>query len=324
MQRAQILITPGEILGRIRRDWPLIGIFSILGLAGGLLYLVFTVPVYTATMTVAPPIDTMSRAADVSGAVLSSVGLGGLAGTNSPETFRRYEDLLVSQIVARRLDERHGILRIVYADRWDARTDRWITPTGLRAWVRGLLYGLLGRDMPSPAPNIDSTLDFLTDRLDIGTPAISSPIRTISLTYKDPQMAAHILSWVHEEADAVVLESMLGRTNSMINYLIKQLPTVTNPDERLALSRLLMDQEQQKMMLTVGRAYSSVVMDPPMAPTIPSHPRLGMTLVLGLFLGLGLGVLLSVAGAGTWLIQALRQRLGRGGLGRSGMSTTEL
>jgi hypothetical protein len=284
--------------------------FAILGcgVAGfifALVYLFTTPTSFTVRMSVAPPLENMSQRESIEGGALANIGLGSLVSTVSPEPFRRYENLLRSQVLAEELQRDHHILQVLFPDRWDAQTQSWKPRAGLSAMIKRLL------GIPMDPPGVRDVVDFLSSNLSVTSPALASPIRQLDLRYRDPQDAAKILLWIHRGADNVVRTGTVGRTKGMIVYLKQQLPVVDNADERLALSRLLINREQDLMLAAVGLDYAAVVLDPPNADNAVKFPQPRLAITLGLFLGIGLGCIAALIGAFSFLARMWRRFLDR-------------
>jgi uncharacterized protein involved in exopolysaccharide biosynthesis len=285
-----------DLIGRLRRGRLAVLACTIAGFLAGLVFLLITPVSYTVQMAVAPPLENMSQRESVEGGALAAVGLASLVATVSPEPFRRYENMLQSQAVATKLQKDHHILQLLLPDRWDAKNQKWLPKTGLKA----VLAQYLGR---STEPGIQDVLGFLSGNVSVTSPAINSPIRQLSLRFRNAEDAGKILMWLHEATDSVVRTGTRERTQGMIKYLKAQLPVVDNADERQALSRLLVNREQDLMLLTVGLDFSAVVLDPPNAENAIRNPRAGTSLLLSIVFGLGLGLIVALAGIFDFLAQ---------------------
>ncbi len=282
-----------ELLARAWHGAWIIGACGLIGLVLAFTYLAISPPTFVAQMIVAPPAQGPSQGAQL-GQTISALGFGGLLGRADPESFQMYENLIFSQAVAERIEKRHHVMQVLFASRWDPAQKRWRERTGLAATARGWLYGILGRSTGPATPSVQDLTSYIKARLRIDSPAVNSPIRIITFASNDPDFAAHMLRWLHDETDGIVRENIRRRTTKMIEYLTRDLPSVTNSDERYALTQVLVGQEQNLMLLTVSFDYSATVLDPPVPP-VSSTPGIGITLITSLFVGLGLGTLIAMA-----------------------------
>jgi Chain length determinant protein len=273
--------------------WAVWGCAAI-GLVLGLVFLAVVPPAYVANMKVAQPVQSAGQFSQSGGQFASAFGLGGLLSGSDSSAFRLYQDIITSETVAQRVEDHHHVMREIFAARWDKAENRWRPRSGLTASLSDMLNGLLGRPPSPSAPHIQDLAEFIDSHIRIDTPSLNSPVRVVSLSYSDPQMAANLLLWVHQETDAVVRGSSLQRTEGTIDYLRHQLPEVTNSDEHFALTQLLVAQEQNLMLLNTHVDYAATIVDPPIRPVRPT-PSLGFTLLLSLVAGFAVGCLLTLA-----------------------------
>jgi hypothetical protein len=304
-----------DLLGRLYRGKYIIFASCVVALGLAVAWLKVTHPSYTSRMVVAAPLVTQSPEFGGGGA-LASLGLGGLLNA-STEPFRRYQDLLTSRSVAERLESDHHVLKLVFADRWDEAHQTWKAPTGFVADLRSAVKGFFGRP-DVVEPGISDLVGVLEGDVLVSTPSSNSPLtspsplRFVSFTAGDPQLAANMLRWVHEETDQVLRENEIKRTRGMITYLTGRLRDVSIADERTALTQLLLDEEKQDMLLETGVDYAAEVLDPASVPGGPSFPRIGLTLVLAVIGGFGIGSLISLGRQGVPVAEARTSLRGRG------------
>ncbi len=75
---------------------------------------------------------------------------------------------------------------------------------------------------------------------------------------------------VFREADSLVREQDRAAVDQNTAYLAEQLDEATSIDVRSALISLLISEEQKRMLLEVGAAYSGRIVDPPYASSKPT------------------------------------------------------
>lgn len=282
--------TVKDITSRLFREKWFVGGFAIGALCLGFLFLWASAPVYTATMTIAPP---SASEMPTPGQALSSLG-GLLGGTGqSPDSFQLYLDLITSPAVTQRVEEEHHAMRAIFSQRWDAATHQWRARTGLEAFLSDRIRWLIGRPPNPTAPTIPDLTDFIAAGVIIDKPTLGAPERVISFTSGNPQLAAQMLLWLHKADNEIVRQTTLTRTLGTISYLRTQLPEVTNSDEHYALSNLLVEQERNLMLLSSGVDYSAMIIDPPITPMRPS-PSIGKTLGLFFLTGFCIGCVLAL------------------------------
>jgi uncharacterized protein involved in exopolysaccharide biosynthesis len=285
---------------RLIRGWVTVLVATLVTFGLAVAYLAFTASVYTATMTIAPPMQNYSER---SSSTLS--GLGALAGLvpgggGTNPSFLRYEKMMTSREVATRLVSDHPVLQLIFPDRWDELHHDWKPPSRIADRLKVAINRVFGRSIDT-TPDVAELRRFLEKHLRVEIPsadmALSAPppIRYVTLTFHDPRVATEILVWLHQETDGVIREAELNRTRHMIDYLDDKLRKATEVDERASLVQLLLDQERTEMLLTTGLDFSAEVLDMPGIPQEPSSPQIPLTLILGLFTGLFLGSLVAIS-----------------------------
>jgi hypothetical protein len=276
------LLTSRQLVSRLLREKLFIAGSGVFAMLLGLFFLIASQPTYTATMTVAPPSVSQTQ---TPGQMLGSLS-DMLGGNGTPESFKLYLQMIVSQGTADRMEHDHHVMRQVFTGQWDAQNNRWRPRIGLRAMLSNALHALVGRPPVPDAPSVEDLGEFLQANLRVDTPVVGSSVRIVSFSNADPRMASQFLLWAHDAADHLVRESTRQRTIHMIGYLRDRLPAVANTDEHNALTNLLVDQERMLMLLSSGIDYSAMVVDPPLVPEKP-FPAIGKTLALFLLAGLG-------------------------------------
>ena len=183
----------------------------------------------------------------------------------------QFQELLRSPEVAKRLDEKHQLLRILFAGRWDAEKNTWKEPEGALATVKNWIRD--GLNTPAPeSPNYQTLANQLSQIVTVTQKARSS-VWTITVVYKDPVLARDLLLWLRDEADAIVRDMATQRTRSNIEYLVSTLPSVTVNEQRTALTNLLVQQELNMMMLHSSSSYSAEILEAPEIPLTRTSPN---------------------------------------------------
>ncbi len=260
-----------------------------------------TDPLYTASMVVAPATD--AGAQNLTSSLSRFSGLASLAGINLPveesvSPFTQFNELLRSATLAQRVEEKHGILTRVFKDDWDAENGQWLRPSGLKAMVKRWLYPFFHLPAWTP-PTIHGLAGFLEENVvvfEVGR----SGMRQIEFRHKDPTFALHLLTWIHEECDALIRQGAEERTSSQIQYIESKLRNVTTAEHRQSLVELLSDQEKRMMMIQVDLPFAARIVEAPMVSDKPTSPKPKLMLALAVAGGFLIGVFVSA------LLDALR------------------
>ncbi|MES2294525.1 MAG: hypothetical protein V4527_14575 [Pseudomonadota bacterium] len=291
----------GDILHAARqgRSTGLVVIISITLLA--VIFLALAKPQYTAEILITEKIN--NNDASAARSALSLIGgLAGGAGA-APTEFKLFGDLINSNALARVLDQKYGMVQVIFADQWDQHDHIWIKPTGPIATIKAGIKSLLNMPPWTP-PDSRDLARYLVSNVHMISENVSflTASSTYSLRYSNtnPQFAAYFLSLVNREADNILRQRHDAELQKNIQYLQRRLLQTTEVGYREALIQLVADQEKQLMMLRGDASYAAEVVDPAVAPKVPSFPNVKLTLILVLILGSFFSILSSIAHGLFW------------------------
>lgn len=203
------------------------------------------------------------------GSLSSMVGLN--LGGDADSEFSEYKTLLTSQAVADRLFQYPEIPRTVFEDQWDTKRANWhrpLDPVALAAQFARLLAGLASWEPPKP----EDLRRYLERKLDIDEDFKTGFVRT-KYAHKDADFARHLVTLLHREADRVIRQRALSRSQQRIDYLNTQLAAEARTDQRDVIIQLLSAESQNMMMASVDQNYAAVPIEQPFASSVPSSPN---------------------------------------------------
>jgi hypothetical protein len=277
----------GTLLKRARRGWrtPIVfalvlGTFTVLALTG-------SKPVYRVTMTVMPaPSDQGTESMAASGGALTAfLGLANGGNVN----FTRYQKLLSSTVVAQRLQDKYGMLQLVFARNWDAQHHVWVPYATWRNYLLDWLLRL--SNLPTfSAPDATALAHYLDSQLII-VPGATNDILTISMDSGDVAFAKRVMLAAHEQANQVLRDQIARRAQMQSAYLEGKLSQVSVADYRATLLAMLANQQKTLMLTQTDASYAGEILSPPVASATPVAPRP----VLGLFVAILVGILSGLA-----------------------------
>lgn len=278
-----------------RGKWWVIG-GLIVGLLAAVLYLDRQSFLYTASMkvTAAPSSQGSGPRLGALGGLASLAGVGASGGsTASP--FEIYLETLASEDVARIVAADPEIMRTIFAEDWDAASQRWREPARGVKWklVRATrqLLGLPVLEW-SP-PDARRLAAFLSSQLVIERDS-KTPVVRIALDDSKPAFAERLLMAVGKATDGVVRRAALARSRSYAEYLERKLPTVTVAEQRASLVEVLGEQEKSLMMANSSTPYAAIVVSGPTTSPLPTKPNGLAIIAAGALLGLVLGSMLAL------------------------------
>lgn len=266
-------------LADLLRDFWRARIYLVIGAAAGVAcaaaFLALAVPQYRAAMLVAP--TTRSGTPDISALfpdnasfameyVLQSFGPG------DSSDFMRFETILREPSVAARLladpDIKAGINR---ARRYRPDNPAIDTPAKMAVWLQ---------------KNVSVE------------PVGQTRLKRIAAMHPDAAFAVYLLQRLYGVTDGLIRAELEDKTQRRIEYLEHEIDAASHPDHRRVLTKLLMDQEQIKMIMAVGEPFAAQMAEPPAAGAKPAWPRKSLILPAFAFAGMFAAYFLALARRG--------------------------
>ena len=269
----------------------LIGGFAAAGFLCSVVYLHLFPPPYVAMMTVMP-------AAPVTNNFTPPESLSSLAGglfqhTTEITPFDQLKAVLYTRDLAERLERKYGLLKEIYAARWNATTGTWRPPSRLIALRDGIIGIFSGQRVASGDPSPSQLALRLRSSLKI-VPDQDNGATELEFSYRDPEHAKEILSRVIQEADDIVRESAIRESDAMAEFLNQRLRSIQNLEHARALTQLLVEREQTSILAHSTLPYSVRIVDQPWVSPSERLTRIVMLLLLGPLVGGALGALVLV------------------------------
>jgi uncharacterized protein involved in exopolysaccharide biosynthesis len=281
------------MLALVARRWRLVLAVELISIGLAVLFLHIVTYKYTITMQVSP-VD--------SGNTAQRSSLGGafaaLTGNLTQDTNRieLYMAALTSIRVATDISNKPEVMHRLFYKEWDPATQRWKSTTRgpLLALANGL-KNLLGFPPPKPwsPPDAGSVLDLLEKQIVIAYRP-NRPLVTITYRNRDPRFGVEFVEALHQAADAQLRQTVLYRSSAYIDYLLKELQSVTVVPYRDALAQVLAQQELQRIQTQANVPYAIEVFAPPTASPRPTTPLAPVVLVAAALAGLLIAVLLAL------------------------------
>lgn len=275
--------TLGEMLGEVLAGWRVILLTMAVCVALAVLYLRITPPVYSAQLVAA----TVAEKAATTSAASALLGLNKSGEPASP--LSRFNALLRSTVLAERLQQKHNLLSMLFPQGWNKDTQSWTEPDTMTQGILGAVRSFFGRPRWS-APNARSLAEYIGNVVNSssGTPP---GIVTLSARHSNPEFAFNLVQWVYDEIEAILREEHTARLDRQVAFLSNELRQVTNVDHREVLSRLLLEQEKDRMLAKSNAPIALSVLDPASVNLRPVSPPVALTLVGSIPVGLMFGIM---------------------------------
>jgi len=266
---------------------------SLTGFLIGFLVLLVVPPAYDAVAVVAAPIDHGGAkirgdvSAGPSTSLLANLSLG--SGSTSP-LLQRFQQMVHSQRLADLLFSNDAIAHGVFEGQWDPKAQAWRQPSGIFASVRHGLYKFL--DRPEGGNPTAWHLQAYLERHIVITSVPKNSSFELKYSCSDPDFCLRLLRAVLGSADALIRQDITSHDQSYTKFLDDHLKLVTDLTDRQTFISLLSDIRREEMLAGSGETYSIDIVDDPAVSPVPTEPKIGLTLALGL----SAGFLLSVIG----------------------------
>jgi uncharacterized protein involved in exopolysaccharide biosynthesis len=295
-------------LDRALKGWRATLALAMAGALFVLLTLPLKHPVYRVVMSVSPAPTSQGSMPSESGSstlgALLSLGSGGASGD-----YTHYQVMLTSTAVAQRLADKYGMLQIVFAGQWDAKTKSWHPPPStLMGRLKEPLIRL-AHIQPWNPPDATALAAYLKQNLLI-TPSTQNDIVEIQMDTSDVVFGKRLMLLAHKEANNLLGEQVARHASQEAAYLEKKLSQTAVADYRSTLLSLLSQQEKTIMLTQTDASYAAEILDQPIASPTPVSPRPVLSVFVAILVGAILGMLLSIFFGPDWW-RALLRRFGR-------------
>jgi len=269
--------TSGEIdiidyLSIVRRRARLISLLSIAGLLGALALSFLLEDRFLAKAVISPVKEGGGQQAGLSLLVQQLESVPTMS-FSSPSSAPEILALLNSDMLRRKLIDRHELLPVIFKKKWDP---------GKGAWAQGVR-----------PPTVYDGLRELEGTLSVKNSAKDNTI-TITLESADPKDAAEILAKLLGVLNAHLSTEARRVADSNRRYLESQLSGTTDPLIRQNIYALIAQQIESAMMAGVMENFAFKVIDPPYAPDRRSFPKRHLIALAGLAGAFAFGVILAL------------------------------
>ncbi len=253
-----------------RDKWIVIGITAMFAVSTAVAAML-TPRKWTATVILAV---VSNKGGGLGGGVLSSIGglaLPGLLGRDSEKS----ESLAVlqSDILTTRYIREHNLLPVLYPKLWDPVAKQWR--------VR----------KPSEVPTLWRATQKFKDDVRNVNESTKTGLITMTITWDDPQLAAKWANDLVELTNDAMRERAIADTERNIAYLTEQAAKTDVSQVRTAVYAILESEIRHAMIARGTQEYALRVLDPAVAPEVPSSPRRTVWVIVGIFTGMLMSLL---------------------------------
>jgi uncharacterized protein involved in exopolysaccharide biosynthesis len=246
----------------LKHKWLIIGMVFLAGLVAIFLSLWMT-KIYRSEATIVPRPEEKT---DTSPAISLLKGLGGmaeeLAGLGGGGTADKFEVVLKSRYLARRIMERNGLMSRLFEEDWDPEKKAWIV---------------------IPGPTFQDAYEDLADILTIERDH-ESGVLTIKFDHKNPHFAKEMVDHYLTELSESLREQTLSDAEENQRFLRKQLQHTSDSLMKEKIYTMLAREIEKETFARAQKYYSFLVLDPPIVPDLDKEikPRRALICVLSI------------------------------------------
>jgi LPS O-antigen subunit length determinant protein (WzzB/FepE family) len=286
-------ISLAGLLTTLLRGWWLLVLVTLIAMLVAAAYLRNRVPLYTATMIIAPASRDLGAVNRLVEDLDQYLNLAALAETpvklERISAMERYLQTFGSLALAERLQAEHGLLQQVFWRDWDEDSQTWKAPQGT---LENAYYTLL-QAFGFPGwiePDLRSLAKFLGGKIKTRK-MTANPMRRLRISNAKPELAATILELAHATTDRMLREAAQGRVDRQIANLAAELAgPVMTPTRREALETVLAEHHRTQALLLADLPFAAEIFDPVTVPATPTSANPIVVLALAGVVGLILGI----------------------------------
>lgn len=151
----------------------------------------------------------------------------------------------------------------------------------------GVLADESFRGVPSATINSAAALAAYLERKVRIEPVGQTALRRVVYYHPDPEFAAFFLEKLYKTADDLIRAETLRKSENRLLWLQEALDHATHPQHKKALTALLINQEQIRMLAAIdGESFATTVIEPVAVTAKPYWPRKALFFAVSLFAGL--------------------------------------
>jgi uncharacterized protein involved in exopolysaccharide biosynthesis len=258
-----------ELIRTLLQAWKTIVGITIVCFGLAVAYALNAPEVFKAETLLAPAQEEKSG---VSSALSQFGGLAAMAGVSIPSdsNIERVLATLETRVFLKKFVEEKNLLPVIFEDFWDAASGSWKLQVGQDAFI------------PEDG--------FSAIRGAIEVDQDKSGLITLSISWKDPAVAAEWANDLVKQLNEQLREKAITDSKKRVGYLEQELAKTTLQDMRAVLYNLLESEKQKAMLANVNEDFALEVIDPAVAPETREKPKRKLIVALGGVCGGFLGI----------------------------------
>ncbi len=226
----------------LKRKWVIIGMVFFVGVISVVVSLALP-NIYRSQATIVPREQEKSAASSAL-SVLGGLGsiAGELVGLGGGGDVEKFEVVLKSRELTRRVVKEHELMPRLFEDDWDAAKNRW---------------------KREPAPTVQDAYKRITGGMLNVSRDRNTDVLTIQFDHEDPEFARDMVEHYLTELSESLREETLKDARENKRFLAKQLESTSDVLLKEKISSLLANEIEKETFARAQKYYSFIVLDPP-------------------------------------------------------------
>jgi len=269
----------------------------------GLLYAIFSTPLYTAVITMRPleagEGGALSKLSTQFGGAAALAGISlGEGGSDKDE----YIAILRSRDLAGRFIKKYGLMPYLFPKLWDDQANKWKDgkPGMIGRAARGVskalaaLSGDEGWKERGPVPTMWDAYKIFNAKIRSVAEDKKTGIVTLSMKTRDPALAAEWANAYVTMANEAIRKDAVAEATRALTYLNRQADKATVTGLRDTIYSVIEGQLKKIMLANARPEYAFRVIDKAVVPEERSQPKRALIVLLSLVLGGILGAFIAL------------------------------
>jgi len=257
-----------ELIRTLLQAWKTIVGITILCTGLAATYALYAPEVFKAETLLAPAKEEKSGA---SSALSQFGGLAAMAGISIPSSsnIERVLATLETRVFLKKFVEEKNLLPVIFEDFWDAASNSWKLQVDQEGFIT------------------EDGISLLRGAIEVDK--VKSGLITLSISWKDPQVAAQWANDLVKQLNEQLRQKAIADSKKRVGYLEQELAKTNLQDMRAVLYNLLESEKQKAMLANVNEDFALEVIDPAVSGSM-IKPKRKLIVALGGVCGGFLGI----------------------------------
>jgi uncharacterized protein involved in exopolysaccharide biosynthesis len=258
----------------LKHKWLIFGIVFATGVAAVIISLILP-NIYRSEATIIPREQEKSATSSALSALGALSGMAGeLAGLGGGGDVDKFEVLLKSRDLTRRVVEKYKLMPQLFEDEWDSLKKQW---------------------KENPAPTVQDAYELITGKMLTVSRDRQTDVLTVKLDHEDPNFAKTMADNYLTELSESLREETLKDAEENKRFLQEQIEQTSDPLLKVKISDLLAKEIEKETLARAQRYYSFMVLDPPVAadPDKKVKPKRSLICILSVIVAFFFSIFLA-------------------------------